>query len=193
MYVRRLRHCLLRLIKFMKMTSAGLYKYRGEMQNEPLLHVRLTLVLTQSQPPSMSFSCTETFEKQMRMPGSEVVVIESVGLATENKEEDSFVLPAQRNNKPLAEPVVVISPKFLAPYPVDLTIVKKMLKFSDGNFVVQDVNGEVIFKVEGKLFTVHNRRIVQDAVGNPIVSLKRKVFSFFPSFSPIFDVFSVSV
>lgn len=134
----------------------------------------------------MALATTETLGNKLATPASEVVATKTVMLIAESAEplmerapleEDSFVLPAPRNYKPLAEPVVVISHKFLAPYPVDLTIVEKVLKLSDGNFEVKDVNGNVVFKVEGKFFTLHNRRIVKDAAGNPIVSLENKILT----------------
>ncbi|KAJ7950075.1 LURP-one-like protein [Quillaja saponaria] len=79
---------------------------------------------------------------------------------------------------PVANPIPVISPQFCAPYPVDLAIVKKVLTLSDGNFVVTDVNGNIIFKVKGILFTfVHRRRVLIDAAGNPIVTLRQKAMS----------------
>lgn len=75
---------------------------------------------------------------RMGMPERKVVETVSVWLASESMEEDSFVLLAPTYN-PYEEPVVVISPKFVAPYPVDLTIVKKVLKLSGGNFLSCDL------------------------------------------------------
>lgn len=72
-------------------------------------------------------------------------------------------------------PVVVIGPQFCAPYPVDLTMVRKLISITDGNFAVADVNGNLVFKVKGKLLTIHDRRILLDSQGNPIVSLRQKV------------------
>ncbi|XP_050244086.1 protein LURP-one-related 15-like [Quercus robur] len=79
---------------------------------------------------------------------------------------------------PQANPLWVISPHYCAPYPVDLGIVRKVLTISDGNFVVTDTNGNIIFKVKGVLLTlVHQRRIIVDAAGNPIVTIRDKVMS----------------
>ncbi|KAK4582255.1 hypothetical protein RGQ29_025434 [Quercus rubra] len=79
---------------------------------------------------------------------------------------------------PQANPLWVISPHYCAPYPVDLGIVRKVLTLSDGNFVVTDTNGNIIFKVKGVLLTlVHQRRIIVDAAGNPIVTIRDKVMS----------------
>lgn len=75
----------------------------------------------------------------------------------------------------LPNPVVVVGPQFLSPYPVDLTVVKKVMTISDGNFAVTDVNGTIIFKVKGALLTLHDRRMILDAADRPIVSLQSKV------------------
>ncbi|KAM7526565.1 hypothetical protein LguiA_016467 [Lonicera macranthoides] len=74
-------------------------------------------------------------------------------------------------------PVGVISPQFCAPYPVDLTIVRKLISITDGNFAVADVNGNLVFKVKGKLLTIHDRRVLLDSRGNPIVSLRQKILT----------------
>ncbi|XVF29667.1 hypothetical protein REPUB_Repub15cG0141600 [Reevesia pubescens] len=76
---------------------------------------------------------------------------------------------------PLANPIVVIGQQFLAPYPIDLKIQQKVFTLAENNFDITDVNGNIIFKVTGKLFSIHDRRTLLDAAGNPLVSLKQKV------------------
>ncbi|KAL7583323.1 protein LURP-one-related 10 [Lactuca sativa] len=76
-----------------------------------------------------------------------------------------------------ANPVAVVAPHFLAPYPVDLTIVRKLLSLSDGNFAVTDVNGSVMFKVKSKHLSLRDRRVLLDAAGNPILSFQKKLLS----------------
>jgi hypothetical protein len=79
-----------------------------------------------------------------------------------------------------ASPVPIISPQYCAPYPVDLAIVRKVLTISDGNFVVTDVNGTVVFKVKGKILTIRDRRVLLDGAGNPIFTLRQKVWMISP-------------
>uniref|UniRef100_A0A7N2M495 Protein LURP-one-related 15 n=1 Tax=Quercus lobata TaxID=97700 RepID=A0A7N2M495_QUELO len=74
-------------------------------------------------------------------------------------------------------PVPIVGPQYCASYPVDLAIVKKVLTITDGNFVVTDINGNVIFKVKGALLTLHDRRTLLDAAGNPILTLREKIMS----------------
>ncbi|KAK7340005.1 hypothetical protein VNO77_20696 [Canavalia gladiata] len=76
-----------------------------------------------------------------------------------------------------AVPVAVIGPQYCAPYPLDLAVVKKVMSISDGNFIVTDVNGNVVFKVKGSLLSLRDRRVLIDATGNPIVTLRRKIMT----------------
>ena len=46
---------------------------------------------------------------------------------------------------------------------------------SDGNFAVTDVNGNVMFKVKAKHFSLHDRRVLLDANGVPVLSFQKKV------------------
>ncbi|KAG6640288.1 hypothetical protein I3843_10G154800 [Carya illinoinensis] len=48
------------------------------------------------------------------------------------------------------------------------------MTISGGGFVVTDTNNTVIFKVEGKLMTFHDQRVLLDADGMPIVTLRQK-------------------
>ncbi|XVE80803.1 hypothetical protein DITRI_Ditri15bG0009600 [Diplodiscus trichospermus] len=81
------------------------------------------------------------------------------------------------SSTPLAIPVSIISPHFCAPYPIDLAIVRKVLTITDGDFVVTDINGNIVFKVKGAFLSIHGRPVLLDAAGNPIVTLKRKLMS----------------
>ncbi|KAK9289584.1 hypothetical protein L1049_007740 [Liquidambar formosana] len=84
---------------------------------------------------------------------------------------------AQPSCTPVASPVPVISPLFCTPYPVDLAIVRKFTILTDGNYVVKDANGNILFKVKGSFLDMRNRRVLLDAAGNPIVTLRQKIMS----------------
>nr|GEX67351.1 protein LURP-one-related 15-like [Tanacetum cinerariifolium] len=78
----------------------------------------------------------------------------------------------------MSNPDIIVSPQFLAPYPVDLTITRKVVSLSLGNFsVVNDVNGNVMFKVKAKKISLHDRRSLLDAADNPILSFWKKMRS----------------
>uniref|UniRef100_A0A2P2IKX6 Protein LURP-one-related 15-like n=1 Tax=Rhizophora mucronata TaxID=61149 RepID=A0A2P2IKX6_RHIMU len=91
--------------------------------------------------------------------------------------QPSNPVPAMTVYHPLQQPVVVIGPQFLAQYPVDLTIASKVLTLGENDFTVTDVNGTLIFRVKGKLFSIHDRRHLQDAAGNTLVTLKQKIMT----------------
>ncbi|KAL2250340.1 protein LURP-one-related 15-like [Sesamum indicum] len=77
----------------------------------------------------------------------------------------------------VAGPMAVIGPQFCVGYPVDLTIVRKLMTLSEGNFGVTDVNGNIMFRVKGKFFSLHDRRVLLDATGIPIITFQQKLLS----------------
>lgn len=82
---------------------------------------------------------------------------------------------AAQNYPPLANPITVVGPQFIQPYPMDLSISKKMMAISDHSFAVTDVNGMTMFDVKGIFFSLRDRRVLLDASGHPLVSLQQKV------------------
>ncbi|KAF2305219.1 hypothetical protein GH714_003146 [Hevea brasiliensis] len=79
--------------------------------------------------------------------------------------------------QPSAAPFAIIDPRYCS-YPIDLAIVRKVLTLANGNFVVQDFNGSIIFQVKEILLTfVHERKLILDAAGNTIVTLRRKAMT----------------
>ncbi|GLJ38517.1 hypothetical protein SUGI_0784930 [Cryptomeria japonica] len=71
----------------------------------------------------------------------------------------------------------VVHQRFCAPYPIELTVQKKLLTLSGGDFAITDSNGNVVFRVAGKVMSLHDRRLLQDAAGNPLLTLKQKMLS----------------
>ncbi|KAK3227447.1 hypothetical protein Dsin_007309 [Dipteronia sinensis] len=78
---------------------------------------------------------------------------------------------------PPPNPVSIVGPQYCAPYPVDLAIVRKVMAITDGNFVVQDINGNILFKVKGAFMSIHDRHVLLDAAGKPLVTLRQKIMS----------------
>jgi uncharacterized protein YxjI len=87
-------------------------------------------------------------------------------------------LPAQ--NSQFAFPIPIIGHQYCAPYEVNLAIVRKVLNIMDGNFVVTDVNGTVIFKVTEKVLSLRGRLVLLDGAGNPVVTIHGKVRTISP-------------
>ncbi|XP_043725257.1 protein LURP-one-related 10-like [Telopea speciosissima] len=81
------------------------------------------------------------------------------------------------NYPPLTNPISVVGVQFCAPYPVDLTVIKKVLTLGEGNFSVADVNGNIVFKVKDTLLSLRDRRVLVDANGNPLLSMQQKILS----------------
>lgn len=71
----------------------------------------------------------------------------------------------------------VISPQYCCPQPVDLAVVRKVLAITEGNFGVTDLNGNLMFKIKGKFLSIHDRRVLLDAAGNPICTLRPKIMT----------------
>ncbi|KAF0908243.1 hypothetical protein E2562_023864 [Oryza meyeriana var. granulata] len=74
-------------------------------------------------------------------------------------------------------PVAVVGPHFCAPYVVPLTVTKKSISLTDGDFTVTDANDAVVLMVKGTLFSIRHRRVLLDAAGQPLLSMHEKVFS----------------
>ncbi|CAM0947967.1 unnamed protein product [Alopecurus aequalis] len=86
-----------------------------------------------------------------------------------------MAFPAASGAPPAPLPVVGL--QFCAPYVVPLTVTKKALSLSDGDFAITDANGAVVLKVKGFIFNMHHRRVFLDAAGQPLLSMQEKVFS----------------
>ncbi|XP_058110536.1 protein LURP-one-related 15-like isoform X2 [Magnolia sinica] len=78
---------------------------------------------------------------------------------------------------PLMNAVVVVGHQFLSPYPVDLTVTEKTMSLTDGDYAVTDANGNVFFKVKGKLISLRDKRLLQDASGNTLLTMREKMMS----------------
>lgn len=77
-------------------------------------------------------------------------------------------------------PLPVVGPQFCAPYVVPLTVTKKAISLSDGDFTVTDGNGAVVLRVKGALFSIRHRRVLLDAAGQPLLSMQEKVSIILP-------------
>ncbi|KAJ8650831.1 hypothetical protein MRB53_003854 [Persea americana] len=90
---------------------------------------------------------------------------------------NQFHHPPPTVHQPLTQTISVIGPQYLAPYPVDLTITEKTFSLTDGDYAVTDVNGNIVFKVKGKLLSLRDKRSLVDASGNTLVTMRQKVMT----------------
>uniref|UniRef100_A0A7N0UFS8 Protein LURP-one-related 15 n=1 Tax=Kalanchoe fedtschenkoi TaxID=63787 RepID=A0A7N0UFS8_KALFE len=87
------------------------------------------------------------------------------------------MMAAGASYPPMPNMVAVVNPHFCAPYPVDLTIARKLFNITEGNFAVTDVNGSIMFKIKGKFFSIRDRRLLLDAADRPVLTLQQKVLT----------------
>ncbi|KAB1227970.1 Protein LURP-one-related 15 [Morella rubra] len=77
------------------------------------------------------------------------------------------------SSTPVAYPASVINPCFCAPHPVDLEIFR-----TDDEYIVADVNrNNIVFRVQGDLFKLHDGVRLHDAAGDPVVTLRKKIMT----------------
>ena len=74
----------------------------------------------------------------------------------------------------IVEPLPVVAPHFCAPYVVQLNV-QEQFGLREGSFLITDTNGAVVITVKGAFISIHNRRILFDAGGNPLLCLREKV------------------
>ncbi|CAL9222866.1 unnamed protein product [Arabidopsis halleri] len=72
---------------------------------------------------------------------------------------------------------VIVDPKYCSSHPVDLAIVRKIMKITDGNFVIKNGEGNVLFKVKDPFFSIHEKRILVDGYGTKVLTLKGKIMT----------------
>ena len=73
---------------------------------------------------------------------------------------------------PVSSTISVIGPNYCAPHPIQL----KIEKTSRHSFTVKDIDGNTRFNLSRpNPISLHRRRVLKDAAGNPIVTLCKKV------------------
>ncbi|ESQ54967.1 hypothetical protein EUTSA_v10026191mg [Eutrema salsugineum] len=70
---------------------------------------------------------------------------------------------------------VIVDARFCAKYPVELAIVRKVMKLTTGNFEIMDVNGDLLFNVDDRVFGLHDKRTLLDTSGSPVLTLREKI------------------
>jgi hypothetical protein len=73
--------------------------------------------------------------------------------------------------------MVVVAPEYCLPSAISLAVTKKVLSFSGGDWTISDPAGNIVFRVDGKVWTVRNRMYLVDAAGYKVISMQRKVSS----------------
>ncbi|KAL8497132.1 hypothetical protein ACS0TY_020712 [Phlomoides rotata] len=72
----------------------------------------------------------------------------------------------------------LVSPHFCVAHSMDLAITKKIWQvIGNGDLVVNDVHGNLVFKVERQFFSFDRKRLILDAANVPIVTLHKNLIS----------------
>lgn len=71
----------------------------------------------------------------------------------------------------------VIGQQFCAPYPIEITVQKRAVSFSDGDFKILDSNGNQILTVDGRVMSLRDKRILRDQAGNILITMRKKLLS----------------
>ncbi|CAF2050248.1 unnamed protein product [Brassica napus] len=69
---------------------------------------------------------------------------------------------------------VIVDRRFCVPGPVDLVMVRDKIASQYGNFVIGDVNGNMMFQVKKPGFGLHKKMILLDSSGSPVLTMKEK-------------------
>lgn len=74
--------------------------------------------------------------------------------------------------------VSIVGEGFCVPYPVELIVKRKPKGLFDSRFEVLDVNGNLFLQVDGTSLALQCKRVIRDAAGFPILTLREKVVFF---------------
>jgi len=69
----------------------------------------------------------------------------------------------------------VIGQQFCAPYPIELTVQKRVISFSGGDFNILDSNGNLFLTVDGRAISLRDKWSLRDQVGNTLITMRKKV------------------
>jgi len=79
----------------------------------------------------------------------------------------------------MENPFQVINRAYCAPYTINLQI-------NTEKGVTYDANNHRRFYIKHRFLTVHDRRVMYDDAGNPVLSLYKKVWLFFTYYTLLF-------
>ncbi|KAL1213826.1 Protein LURP-one-related 15 [Cardamine amara subsp. amara] len=72
---------------------------------------------------------------------------------------------------------VIVDSRFCASYPVEMAFDRGMMQLTAGNIVITDVKGNMLFKVQDRVFGLHDKRILLDGFGSPVLTLQEKMMT----------------
>ncbi|XP_068644644.1 protein LURP-one-related 15-like [Aristolochia californica] len=72
---------------------------------------------------------------------------------------------------------MVVGPQYCLQDYVDLTITEKVNDAADGFYTVTDVKSRLIFRIEHRIFSFRDKRILFDASEEPVITLQEKIMT----------------
>lgn len=70
----------------------------------------------------------------------------------------------------------VVEDSFCVPYQTEMTVKKKYHGFFlNQRYEVLDVNGKLLLQVDGSSLNMQKKRVMRDAAGSPILTMREKV------------------
>eukprot|EP00249_Psilotum_nudum_P036048 c6230_g1_i1 orf=731-1315(+) len=71
----------------------------------------------------------------------------------------------------------IVDPRYCLPFPVELTVSKKVISMSGGSFEITDPEDNLVFKMDGHFFSIKDKRVLQDPEGCPIAVAEKKLIT----------------
>ncbi|KAF5467491.1 hypothetical protein F2P56_017312 [Juglans regia] len=85
--------------------------------------------------------------------------------------------PEMAYGVPVINTNTVVGNGFCVPYEVELTVKKKRHGLFAARFEVVDVNGHLLFQVDGSCSNFQKKRVLHDPIGHPILTMRQKVLT----------------
>lgn len=95
------------------------------------------------------------------------------------KQEQQQQQPPTPFLAPLPQPIAVL-PDYIAQHPTTLILSDRMFSFGDAT--INDINGNPVFRIVGKAFSMSQRKELVDMQGQNLFTIRKEVFSIPPCF-----------
>lgn len=82
-------------------------------------------------------------------------------------------------------PICATEPRFCLPQNVQLRLREKLMSFSGDDFKITDAanSAVVYFQVQGRVFSLREKKVLRDNMGVPVANMKEHLISFTPTFT----------
>jgi uncharacterized protein YxjI len=89
-----------------------------------------------------------------------------------------FSGPTQNYLPPIPTPLLVTEQRFIVAQPTILKLSEEIMSHSGDDFTIVDSRtNQLWFRVDGKVFSIKQKKILMDYMGQPICNMQKKLFS----------------